>query len=198
MNATAHPLQWPVGWPRFQTRHYDPFRTEFLKSRTRLLNELRLLGARNVVISSNMPLRRDGMPYADASKEVLEDPGVAIYFTLKDRPLTMARDKFRTPGANLHSLALAVAAIRAIERHGGQFMMERAFAGFAALPPPSSSRPWREVLELKNVIGKISPDLIEVCYRQLAKERHPDAGGNADAMAELNAARQEALREVQS
>jgi hypothetical protein len=30
----------------------------------------------------------------------------------------------------------------------------------------------------------------------LAKQRHPDAGGSAEAMAELNAARAEALREI--
>ena len=196
MSATAHPLQWPAGWPRTEHRTHSVFRTEFSKSRARLLNELRLLGARNVVISSNMPLRRDGLPYADASTEKLEDPGVAIYFTLKDRPLSMARDKYRTPGENLHSLVWAVNSIRAIERHGGQYMMERAFAGFSALPPPGR---WRNVLELADVpAARITRDHVFEQYRKLARVRHPDNGGNHESMAELNAARDEALREFVS
>jgi curved DNA-binding protein CbpA len=36
--------------------------------------------------------------------------------------------------------------------------------------------------------------LIEQRYRDLAKKLHPDAGGSAEAMAELNEARKEALR----
>jgi hypothetical protein len=33
-------------------------------------------------------------------------------------------------------------------------------------------------------------------WRDLAGKRHPDAGGSHDAMAELNAARAEALKEI--
>lgn len=34
-------------------------------------------------------------------------------------------------------------------------------------------------------------------YAVLAKERHPDHGGSNDAMAELNRARDEALKEIE-
>lgn len=55
----------------------------------------------------------------------------------------MARDSYNTPWENIRSLILAIDAIRSIERHGGSTMMERAFAGFAAIAPPSWKRPWR-------------------------------------------------------
>ena len=68
------------------------------------------------------------------------------------------------PYANIRSLALAVKAMRAIERYGGGHMMERSFAGFAQLPPPEGEstiprRPWREVL---GRIGMAGPNFAQL------------------------------------
>ena len=74
-------------------------------------------------------------------------------------------------------------------------MLDRAFAGFTALPAPGGKRSWREVLGFP---AAASPDRdgIEIAYRSKAKAAHPDAGGSHDAMAELNRAREDALSEV--
>jgi curved DNA-binding protein CbpA len=43
----------------------------------------------------------------------------------------------------------------------------------------------------------VTRDAVESAFRRLAVERHPDRGGNADQMAELNNARATALlREI--
>ena len=123
------------------------------------------------------------------------DEGIAIYFTLRGRPLVMARDRYHRAEGNMRSLALALEAMRQLERHGGATMMDRAFAGFAALPPPAGSRPWHELLELPAGSPR-TREAIEAAYKRLARRHHPDQGGSADAMAAVNLARDEGLREI--
>lgn len=194
--AEAFPLQWPEGWPRTPNHKRGPSRfgkNLGVSQINKLQNELRLLGARHVVISSNVPLRQDGLPYASETKRRYDDPGVAVYFQLKGKALSMARDSYNTPWENIRSLILAIDAMRSIERHGGSTMMERAFSGFAAIAPPDWKGPWREVFG-------VQPDWrgdITSLYREKARNRHPDSGGSNDLMSELNVAYTEAKQELQ-
>lgn len=200
MSATSHPLQWPEGWPRTpahkrETSH--PFGGKvygltFDRARQQLLEELGRLYARNIVLSTNVPLRQDGQPYAGAATARLNDPGVAVYFTLKGQPRAMARDGFTNIAANMRSLFLAIEGLRQMERHGGSYMMERAFSGFAALAPPDWKKPWREVF---GVPADWRGDIASL-FREKAKARHPDSGGSDTLMAELNVAYGEAKREL--
>jgi hypothetical protein len=202
---TAFPLAWPQGWPRTPDHRRvsnHPFggRTyplTFDRARRQLLDELARLGAKNIVLSTNIPLRQDGQPYAGAADRGMDDPGVAVYFRLKDRDLSMARDGFTNIAANMRSLFLAVDGLRQLERHGGSYMMDRAFSGFIALPPPGPvKRSWWEVLGFPKGRSNIQRSDIESAFRRLAQERHPDSGGSHDAMSELNAARAQALKEI--
>jgi hypothetical protein len=198
MTASAYPLSWPDGWPRTPSHRRDTGwkfkKTTFSSAREDLFHELRLLGASSLVISCNLKLRLDGYHYADQAEMKIPDPGVAIYFTLRERPMTMARDYYDNVRANLRSLGLAVEHLRGLERHGGAQMMERAFAGFSALPPPAgnSSTPtinWRE--ELGPLPDLDKADLLVICearYRSKAKQSHSDAGGSDEAMIRLNLA----------
>lgn len=194
--AEAFPLQWPEGWPRTTShrRGASRFGKNLGFSQVReLQDELRRLGARNVVISSNVPIRLDGLPYASEAKRRYDDPGVAVYFTLKGKPLSMARDSYWTPWENMRSLVLAIDAIRSIERHGGATMMERAFSGFAALPSPDVPNHWSDILQCRRDATR---EVVEANFRRLAKDRHPDRGGSADQMAQLNNAREAALKDI--
>jgi hypothetical protein len=197
MNTThqAYPFQWPDGWPRTPSHKRGPSRfgknLGFGEIR-KLQNELRLMGAQNIVISSNVPLRQDGLPLASQGGKRYDDPGVAVYFTLNGKACSMARDRYLTPWENLHALTLTIDSIRSIERHGGSFMMERAFSGFAAIAPPDWKKHWREVFGVK-------PDWrgdINALFREKARNRHPDAGGNDTLMAELNVAYAAAKEEL--
>lgn len=205
---TAYPLDWPPGWPRAKWRGPSPFRSgntyqsrELLSlssSRSRLNVELERLGATYVVVSSNQ------RPGSDAVRH--DDPGVAVYFNLRGKPHVLACDKWNRLPDNLAAIAKHIEALRGIDRWGVG-SIERAFAGFTALPPPGGSseptkRPWRLVLEVE---CPANPDggareaflmLAESRFKSKARQAHPDAGGTVDAMAELNLAIEDARAEL--
>jgi hypothetical protein len=158
----------------------------FADALVKLGHELRLLGARNFVVTFN------------EIRSPADDPGISVYFSLGKKPLSMACDRYTTQGANCRSLSHAVNAMRQLARHGGAAMMDRAFEGFATLPSPKSAakRSWRDVLGLSDGV-RIDAEVIEQRYRSLAKEFHPDAGGSHESMLALNVAREQALREIE-
>ena len=216
----AYPLKWPAGWPRtpevrrspgnqFGNFTQAPGQTWKSRrpptpaaSRDRVREELRKLGASNVTISSNVPVRNDGEWVSGAADRRHPEPGIAVYFMLKGKPLVMAQDAYQGLAENLTSLALAIEAMRSLERHGGGTMMQRAFDGFSALPPPAGSkpkRPWWTVLRYsENPEDRelLSAGEVEARYKTLAKKLHPDAGGTAEEFNELTAAKDEALEEL--
>lgn len=172
-------------------------------ARKLLTDELDRLKARGVILSTNVPLRADGNLHAGSARAKLDDPGVAVYFQLKGKPMVMAADAYDNIAANLRSLGLAIEALRQLERHGGGVMMERAFAGFTALPAPEGSAPkraWWVVLnygEDPETRLDLSIEEVEARFKTLAKRRHPDAdGGSTELMAELNEARTDAVRDL--
>jgi hypothetical protein len=224
-SVESFPLSWPDGWQRTPKHLQDDgnrFRVgdgyegygesrrwvgkkiiSFDNARQRLVDELGRLKAKGVVLSTNVPLRLDGQPRADAARARMDDPGVAVYFSYKGKPMVMAADGFSNVAANMRSLGLAIEALRQLERHGGGVMMERAFAGFTALPAPEGSTPkraWWVVLnygEDPEARADLSVDEVEARFKTLAKRRHPDAdGGSTELMAELNQARDDAVRDL--
>lgn len=188
----AYPLHWPTGWKRSSSLKKSAFKVSTVGAGNRnLLHELKLLGASHVVVSTNLMLRQDGLPYA--SQRQPEDGGVAVHFAYKGKRMCFACDTYRKIEENLTAIAKTIEALRGMERWGASQMMERAFTGFAALPE-KTGRTWREVMAYGN--HGISKEQIEATYRMLAKQLHPDVGGTEQAMAELNRAREEALKEV--
>ena len=193
----AYPLQWPEGWPRTPSYRRESDNrfggragVTVGRARDQLMDELRRLGATDIVVSTNVPVKADGLLYADNKR--LDDPGIAIYFKFKRKSLVMARDVFVSVAGNLRTLGLAVEAMRQLERHGGSFMFEKAFTSFLAIAPPDWKKPWREVFGIKaDWTGDIT-----ALYREKARIRHPDVGGNDTLMAELNVAYEEACREL--
>lgn len=217
-NIQRYPLSWPTGWKR--TPYSSRRRAAFHSTRTvygspdingrrserklkesltvgdaieRLMGELRRLGARAVVISSNLQVRQDGLPYAQQAKR-LDDPGVAVYFRLNNAPRVLACDKWLSAAENLAAIAGHIAAIRAQDRYGVG-TLEQAFAGYAAIPQKTGGQDWRSEM---GFASDETPawSVVEDRYRQLARERHPDGGGSHEAMARLNVARESARAEV--
>lgn len=183
----AYPLAWPHGWPRTKTPKQSRFDVTGDQASQELVWEIERLGGRYVVISSNVPTRRDGLPYSHG-KPTNGDTGVAVYFKRKGKQMVFACDKWDQVKDNIRAVCKTIEAMRGIERWGASDMMERAFSAFTAIEPPRS--PWR-VLGVK---PNATREEVEATYRAKAKEVHPDAGGSTAAMAELNQARDDALR----
>jgi hypothetical protein len=193
----AYPLQWPIGRPRLPA--YQRKRSNFDTNRGRaiagLLDEIRRLGGRNIVISSNLATyekRGQQIPYANQS---VTDPGFAVYFERKGRQQCFALDKYTSIDDNIHAIELTIAALRGIERWGGAEMMDAAFSGFQALPSPEMimAMPQRKP---RHVVLGVNPEapteVRRALYRQLARRAHPDTGGTREAWDELQRAAQEA------
>jgi hypothetical protein len=206
MSVNAYPLTWPEGWPRVKYRKAAHFGTSskhpqhgymqksditMADAMKRVQVELERLGinvADDSIVSTNLRLNLSGLPRGDQGEP--GDPGVAVYFQKKNGPMrVIAIDAYHRARDNVAAIAATLEAMRAIERHGGAQILERAFAGFAALTAPGKT--WWDVLEVK---PDATRQVIEANFRRLAHDRHPDRGGDHDKMSELNEARDAALR----
>jgi hypothetical protein len=201
---TRFPLQWPEGWKRtasyqrksatFKTRGRD---LTVFDGVERVLEELDRLGVRqdDVIVSTNVRTRLDGLPRSGEAKP--SDPGVCVYWqkNSKEPMRCMAVDRYTEVADNLAAIAATLEAMRAIERHGGAAILDRAFTGFTALPAPAAGkRDWWVVLDCSPNSGR---EIIDHSYKRLASRYHPDKdGGDPAKMAELNVARAEALETV--
>lgn len=149
-NATgAYPLKWPEGWPRtpLRDRTIGKHRLwrlpvngrreswSFAHVRAGLMKELEQSGATDILITSDFRVDSHGHPHSDARRPL--DQGVAVYFELDGLPMVIAHDPYIEIEANMRSLALAIAALRAVEAHGGRTIMHKALVGFAV---PASVR----------------------------------------------------------
>lgn len=212
--TTAFPLCWPEGWPRCRDRKRAKFSKgerqysnygggswmarkslSIAEATKRVLDELGRLGVEHgdAIVSSNLQPRLDGLPRAGQAEP--SDPGVAVYWQRRGASMrVMAVDRYDRVADNLAAIAATLEAMRAIERHGGAQVLERAFTGFTALPKPSGAD-WWEVLKLPRTAKRAE---IEARFRRLARDRHPDRGGSNHQMAELNRARDQALAEVKA
>ena len=160
----AYPLAWPAGWTRTKSKQRGSFQVTFARARDELMSEISRMGGRLPVLSSNLLLRRDGLPYAQQGR--VDDPGIAVYFEYKGKPMCFACDRYTNIEANTRAIQLSISAIRGLERWGASGMMERAFTGFVALEAPKGD--WRDVLDPLDPEGS---------YRQLRSQHHPDKGG---------------------
>lgn len=196
----AFPLAWPQGWQRTEPsrRRTSTYKVTLVQARDECFHSLHLMGVRekDVVLSSNA----GGLSRAEPS-----DPGVAVYWSkttwsrdgnsTQTEQRVIACDKWLTVRENLRAVGLALEALRTLERTGSTEILNRAFVGFAALPPGPTSiqEDWRRVLGITPEMRRVTKDIIDERYRQLSLEAHPDRGGSHEAMVRLNAARDAAL-----
>jgi hypothetical protein len=148
-------------------------------------------------------IRRDGMLRARAS---VRFPGVKVSFESKHGPLTYATDAYeRTwggdpPGwqANVRAIALALQALRAVDRYGVTHTGEQyrgwsqiaATAAETEMTRVEAARVLADAAGLPNDIYSFHTDaLINAAYRRAARTAHPDAGGNPDVFRLITKAR---------
>ena len=204
MRQDAYPLQWPSGWKRthWQERECGQFEGTLDRVRAELYREIDLIALGKtarittvrhlVVISTNLPLRKDGEFFASARRP--QDPGVAVYFTRKGKPLCFACDKYDEVWKNLRAIQKTIEAMRGIERWGSSTLLDRAFTGFTALPARSAAGVW-ETLGL--YADTATEATVLAAWREKAKSCHPDvSGGSREAWDALDEAKNIALATI--
>ena len=176
---TRYPLSWPDRWRRTAFRERSRFRgnTGHHSLETAVLflqRELDALGASRCILSTNVPLRLDGIPGSNLAQP--RDPGAAVYFQFKSRPMSLACDRWDRVECNVWAIAKHIEALRGQERWGVG-SLEQAFRGYQALPERSEIADWWTTL---GVPVNASRDQVRAAYANLAKRHHPDAGGEQE------------------
>lgn len=190
MSIALFPLAWPDGFPRHAgSRQAGAFKTGLTSALSNVRDSLRLFGhdsgrpVADVSITSNVTL--GGM--------VGSDPGIAVWFIWDGEQRCIAVDRYAKPEANLQAVHHILEARRVELRHGTLALIRATMKGFALSLPASGKKPWWQVLQINQ---DATADQINAAYRRLAAERHPDKQGGSHAMmAELNAARDHAMKD---
>lgn len=210
--TAAYPLHWPQGQRR--TASANRRRASFNQKRNngrytetaeltissaldRLDFEIERLGVSNPILSTNVEPRLDGKPRSERGR--VEDPGVALWFTLQGHDTVLACDRWDRVADNIAAIAKHIEALRGIERWGVG-SLQQAFAGYRALPDtgrtapaaPAGETDWWEVLGT----DRAAPwSEIEAKWRELMRAAHPDQGGDPETAKRINAARDAARKE---
>lgn len=182
MQVIYRPLE---RWDRAvdKARPHAPFRAPYQATIDLLEREVRMLGARRVIVELAMQetdFRLDGQPYAGARAR---HPGVTVAFESRHGPLKYTADKFATWQENLRAIALGLEALRKVDRYGMTSRGEQ-YAGWKALPAGSGPTAGRG-RELIREHGSVRAALMAT---------HPDHGGDPEDFASVQAAREETDR----
>lgn len=201
MTDHRYPLKWPQGWPRAKSRTFNAsFRSgnrwvTVDRATSDLYFEMaKLLKTKEpkFVLSTNIPLRKDGWPRSDQRPT---DPGAAVYFKLRGQDRVLACDKWQEVAQNIRAIQLHIDAVRGMERWGVG-TLEQAFTGHAAIPERTDGSDWRAEFGFEPGTA-VQVSEVQNRFRELSRQRHPDFGGSHEAMARLNRAREVALEELE-
>lgn len=202
---TRSPLCWPDSVPRRapHQRGTPQFKERSLAESAEFVkNEINRLNGRrydhedgSVIISSNLKLKADGIPYSNQVEP--PDSGIAVYFTLRfarnakwhERPIVLTCDKWIKAADNLYAIGKDIEAQRARDRWGCT-NYEQSFRGYMAIPERCGGPAWWDLLR---VPSNATRETIETAYRKMAKTAHPDKGGSAYEFSRLQEAYEQAV-----
>ena len=196
MKIDAFPLQWPqhVARTPAQKRAWGGFQVTPGRATDDLVKEVFLSGGKDLIVSSNVPTRRDGMPYSNAREP--DDPGVAVYFTRKDKQICIPCDTYDRVWKNIRAIGLSIKDMRGPEMRGCAAITDAAFTGFLALPAPAATppeEPWWEVLGIPRHTSAL---VIDAVWKRMMRDL--PAIGSDWARQRLNVARDAGLEELKA
>jgi hypothetical protein len=198
LNPQAFPLEWPGAVARWRGGREEALfrhgvnRIGIGEAVRRVLRELDLFKADEIVLSSNLRPTLAGLPSGSVNDR-LADPGAAVYFRIDGEPRAIACDKWSRVSDNVAAIAADIEAKRGQVRWGASSRAQ-IFGGYKALPAMGASRPWWQVLE---VTSTATLEQVERARDELLAKWHPDKPGGSHARAaEINAAVGEARLEV--
>ena len=188
------PSEYPLAWPFGQPRNIRPIKSQFKTGLPGALKNTRESLQRfgkdtnkpikNIIISSNVRLGNNSP----------SESGVAVYFNWAGEDVVIAVDRYTKVQCNLQAIHHIIEARRTEFRHGGLHIVKASFKGFKALPAPKDHRDWTHVLGLPRDANAAQ---IKSAAKKMALEHHPDRpNGSSKAMAEINAAKDQALQEI--
>jgi len=192
----AYPLHWPFGYKRTlaHQRTSSRFKQTMDQAQRFLRDEIARLRGTDLIVSTNLPLRLDGMLYSDYMRRKIDDPGVAIYFKYKKKEVSMCCDQYSSVWENIYALGKGIEALRGMERWGVSEFLDRAFTGFKELPFQTDAVviSWWSILELPE---EANDDMIRTAYRKLAAKYHPDnlETGNGEKFMQIKGAYDQAM-----
>ena len=203
---TRHPLCWPDNVARTAPgmRRWPQFTEKTINGAVRfVLSEINRLNGRtydyadeDVIISTNLKMRLDGLPRGDQGEPA--DPGAAVYFKLLfrrgskefSRHCVLTCDRWVRVAWNLYAIGKDIEAQRARGRWGCT-SVEQAFQGYVAIPERCGGPAWWDILGVR---PEASSDEIKDAFKRRALTEHPDKGGTQERWTRL----QEAFDQAQA
>lgn len=186
INARFVPVEvWPGKQTPSHAQKASPFQATYAKTLDLLETELSHLRAKDILIQAyfdRRDIRNDGWPRSSTRPK---QNGVIVTFERNKQTMSFPCDTFKGWEDNLRAIALALEALRKIDRYGVTRNNEQ-YRGFAQLPPASDVSVARAgaLAFFGKVTGwsesQITAD-IDGAYRAAAAILHPDKGGNHDA-----------------
>lgn len=188
MNYQFRPVEiWPGNkTPEHERRSRYTFKAKWSSTLDLLERELVYLGAENLVIqcypkNGMSDIRLDGMMRANAQ---IVESGVILSFDSKHGPLSYPCDSCELWQHNIRSIALALEALRSVDRYGVTKRAEQ-YKGWEKLPAPGAVHEFPSEIEammfLSDLLGESisneEPELSEA-IRKAKVIAHPDRGGN--------------------
>lgn len=147
-----------------------------------LTAELAHLGAHSVILELDIDdsdLRNDGWPRAAAKVS----PPIRLSFGSRHGPLAYAADRFDYWQDNVRAIALALEALRKVDRYGVSAGGEQ-YAGWAALPSAGDGPADGPMDVLVRLSGLQRDEAVRLpldrLIRRARAQTHPDAGGTAE------------------
>lgn len=164
-------------WPGESTggRRWSNFSTSLSRTVALLARELRFLQAERIVLQVALEerhIRHDGFPRADAKAS---HPGVILAFESKFGPIKYATDEFYTWEDNLRAIALALEALRAVDRYGVSKRGEQ-YAGWRALTTGTDDTGIHTKEQAQDLLDSYGG------YVGAIKATHPDQGEGRDPL----------------
>lgn len=177
----------PDVWPGERTPQWkrgpSPFAANWGATLELLERETYKLNAKEITLALDVTMndvRRDGGIRAEAR---IKDPAVILSFRSGANRLSFPCDRFDYWQDNVRAIALALEALRKVERYGIRAGSQ--YEGFKALPPSTSPTMSTESAAAMVLHGTVSardilasPDVARTAIRTAKSRHHPDKGGD--------------------